>query len=167
MIYLRQCLLLIMLLLLTCQAFAFYHEEWHTLNTDSQYAAVDKYSINKHNNSVYYAVKYCKQTSEKDIDNCLVFIVQNKDNKVGIVHTYKYKEYADILIQSTKNSHPAYVAVEAESLKELDKNKILYSADEYVKQYMSEKGSKTNTETMYEMQQRRMQENIDRLKNLR
>ena len=136
MIYFRQILIMVFLLI-PCSTLAFYPVAWEKVKSDEQYIAVDMPSINTHNDSIYYALKYCKDESDSDIDSCRVVIIQSKDNYAGVVQTYEKKEYEDILTRSTKDSHPAYIAEGAKTLKEIDASSTIFRADKHVKAYIS------------------------------
>lgn len=95
------------------------------------YVELDRESVNIHNDSIYYAIKYGYSKNNEYGD--YVSIIQSKNNKAGIVKTYTLGEYNIIMQNHLENLHPAYEAKEAKNLKEIDSNSFIYNANELAK----------------------------------
>lgn len=135
MIYFKNTIIVITVLLLTIQTtFAFYHTKWEDVcdNLSNSPKAchgegitqvkIDLDSVNIHNDSIYYAIGYCK-----DPGGCKVAIIQYKNGKAGIIKTYGSYEYEHTYMQRhTEYSHPAYTLQEAANFKEINKDSFIY-----------------------------------------
>lgn len=110
-------LFITLLLLLTCSNIC-YAENWEEAFNGNKEIYIDADSVNYHNNSLYYSVKYFDNNLRADI----VAIIQNKEDKAGVVSTCKLYEYQQNFI----NALTPKIAPE---LKPLNTNSLLFNAN--------------------------------------
>ena len=143
MISFKQILAVIILIMLSSNAYAVIYSRWISPSLYGYHPhvniSIDRDSINRHNDSLYYAFKYHRAHSSLDIDLCRVVIIQSKKYAAGIVQVYECKKYDKIQYDSENNPHPAYTAKEASKLKELDKDSLIYQVDKYIRDNVLEK----------------------------
>lgn len=140
MTYFKKISMVVLLLLISTQfSFAFYSTEWKDVynfiyepkkyGSDVNQVFIDLDSVNIHNDSIYFAVKYVTNTN-----GGVVAIMQSKNNKVGTVETYTSSKYETIMSDHISYPHPAYTAGEAKEFKTLDNPEaFMYKANEYAK----------------------------------
>ena len=124
-----------------------YHTKWidTTPKGSIKYVLLDADSVNIHNGSVYYAIEQIYKGCVKDLGE--IYIIQSKNNKIGIVEQGYATSYLDIMNGYVDKPHPAYIAKEAKELKEIDKSSFLYRANK--KAYEIVEIKKKNPESMY------------------
>ncbi len=113
------------LLLFGIPTFAFYPMRWVKIPVDNeniQNLYLDIESVNKHNNSLYYVVSV-----EKD-KSTIVAVIQSIGNKAGIVKTYTYSQYKEILYNQTY--YPASTKDTAREMKDITTDSLLYNANQ-------------------------------------
>ena len=138
MIYFKKRLLLLILsIVFIPSAMAFYPTGWRDIcsrNGDvpvckdpkiNQFS-VDLSSVNKHNDSIYYAVRYFTNTNGGTVS-----IIQYKNGKIGMVDTFENPAYEDIMQNNIKYKHPAKTEKQAKVFKDLRKDSLIYKANLY------------------------------------
>ena len=119
-------ILIVSICFLFCNnAMAFYSSNWvdvPTENKDIKKLSLDLASVNEHNNSLYYAVRYYKNEG-----GGLVVIVQSKGTQAGIVKSYSEYDYNEHLTKEI--SYPALTPAVAKQFNELTPSSLLYRAN--------------------------------------
>ncbi len=119
-------ILIVSICFLFCNnAMAFYSSNWVDVpieNNDIKKLSLDLASVNEHNDSLYYTVRYYKNEG-----GGLVAIVQSKGTKAGIVKSYSEYDYNEHLAKEI--SYPALTPLVAKQFNELTPNSLLYRAN--------------------------------------
>ena len=138
-------LIFTLLFLFTPTSMANYYTQWIDITPpDSiKYVALDAESVNIHNNSVYYAVKSIYADNARDIGT--IYIIQNKDGKIGIVLQAYFTFYLDIMNGYVDKPHPAYVAKKAKEFMEIDKKSPFYKANKKALEILEIKKNNPNS----------------------
>ena len=156
--YSKKIILILILLFFTViqQALAFYHTKWVDVYENNRLAPkgvssvrIDADSVNIHNDSIYYAISYSYIDKNTGYPKGYVSIIQSKGNKAGIVETYNYQKYDEIMQDHINNLHPAYAAKEAKTLKIIEGNSFIYQADLLAKKFVEVKKSKPSSMDLY------------------
>ncbi len=105
------------LLLFACSNIC-YAENWEEAFNGNKEIYIDTDSVNYHNDSLYYSVKYFDNNLRADV----VAIIQNKEGNAGVVSTCKLYEYQQNFI----NALTPKIAPE---LKPLNTNSLLFNAN--------------------------------------
>ena len=112
-------LFITLLLLFACSNIC-YAENWEEAFNGDKEIYIDTDSVNYHNDSLYYSVKYFDNNLRADV----VAIIQNKEGNAGVVSTCKFNEYQQN--KSLANSMTPKIAPE---LKPLNTNSLLFNAN--------------------------------------
>lgn len=114
----RYSKLFITLLLILLGSNACYAITWEAAFNGDKEIYIDRDSVNWHNDSLYYSVEYYDNKKETYI----VAIIQNKNNKVGVVSSCTDIEYE-------QNSINALTPKVAASFKPLNTSSLLFNAN--------------------------------------
>ena len=137
MIYFKHIFLLFVLsMTFSGYAYAFYSDSWKDICSNAyddmqpckdpkiNQFSIDLQSVNQHNNSIYYAIRYFTNTN-----NGTVSIIQYKDGKIGMVSAYDSWDYDKIMQDHIHNEHPARTNKQAKEFKEIRKESLIYQAN--------------------------------------
>lgn len=114
----RYSKLFILLLLILAGSNGCYAINWEAAFNGDKEIYIDRDSVNWHNNSLYYSVKYYNQQKKTYI----VSIIQNKDNKTGIVSSCTDFQY-------NQNFINALTPKVATSFNPLNTSSLLFNAN--------------------------------------
>lgn len=114
----RYSKLFILLLLILAGSNVCYAINWEAAFNGDKEIYIDRDSVNWHNNSLYYSVKYYNQQKKTYI----VSIIQNKDNKTGIVSSCTDFQY-------NQNFINALTPKVATSFNPLNTSSLLFNAN--------------------------------------
>ena len=99
-------------------------ETWKNASIGNKQIYIDTDSINSHNDSIYYNVKYYSQKAGADA----ISTVQSKGDKAGIISTCKYSDY-----QKNKSLANPLTTSTLSMLNDISGKSLLYNANEIAK----------------------------------
>ncbi len=95
-------------------------EDWLQVDNNGKKIFLDRDSINFHNDSIYYNVRYYEEKVKDD----LVVTIQSAGSMAGVVSTCKFSDYKRKKSIANTNTNK-----EASSMKYLNSSSLLYNAD--------------------------------------
>ena len=132
-------------------------ENWEYIGINNKKVFIDTDSVNCHNGSIYYNVKYEDPNGE-----LVVVTIQSRNEKVGIVAIYKNSEYI-----KNKPIADTLTTKEAANFQSINEKSLLYNANTKAKNIISSKilFEEINTNTSdnnvdYQLYMKKMQKKI-------
>lgn len=112
--------LILSIIALCCLSNVCYAENWVETFNGNKRILLDTDSVNSHNDSIYYNVRYYDNNAGQDI----IATIQSKDDKAGIVSTCKFSQY-----NSNKNLANSLTPKVATNFKTLNTTSLLFNAN--------------------------------------
>lgn len=133
--YSKLFIILAIILMSTCNVNA---ENWQEERNGLKIIYIDTDSVNFHNNSIYYNVKYYDEKIGEDI----IATIQSKDNKAGIVSSCRYSAY-----KNNKTLINALTPKVATTFKPLNYSSLLFNANVEAKNIYKNSKNKNDSDS--------------------